>query len=312
MDLRLLEVFCRVFQARSFSRAARELALAQPTVSIHIRELEQSLGVTLFNRLGREIQPTEAGQVLYEHSKSILSLKSEVHERMANFLDRVEGDLPIAASSMPGEYLLPGLVAAFQEEHAGVRARLRISDTADALERLRQGDVQFAAVGGAPTSDDLVFAPFAIDALVLVVPKASPWTKRTVVSVRDLRGVPLLIREPGSGTRTVLEQALARRRFSLESFASVVEFDRTTAIKQAILSGHGVSFVSQLAVAAECASGTLRIVKVRELAPIPRTYFVATSRRRTLSPVARAFVEYLSADNPAAPGRRPAGTRRSH
>ena len=295
MDLRLLEIFCYVYREKSFSRAARHLGLTQPTVSAHIKDLEGTVGTPLFNRLGREIEPTDAGHFLYEQARSLPTLKRQVSERMARFLDRIQGELLVGASSVPGEYLLPALITSFQADHAEVRGRLRISDTAATIEALRHGDIQLGMVGGTVDGDDLVFEPFAGDELVLVVPAAPPWDERTEISASDLQGLPLLIREGGSGTRTVLERSLADHGLSLAELRVSTEFDSTTAIKQAIKGGHGVSFISRLAVGPELAVGTLRVVRVRELAAIHRTYYTVVSRRRVLSPLSQAFLSYLDA-----------------
>ena len=293
MDLRLFEVFCRVYRERSFSRAARELSLTQPTVSAHIRELEDELGTPLFNRLGREIQPTEAGRFLYEHAKSLLSLKRSLVEKMAVFLKRVEGVLTVGASSVPGEYLLPALMTGFHAQHPGVRARLRITDTAETIDDLRHGDIELGVVGGVQADEDLLFEPLASDSLVLIVPATAQWKNRTQLTLRELRQVPLLVREAGSGNRTDLERALKQRKMSLSDFDIAAELGSMGAIKQAVKEGHGVSFVSELAIGYERRAGDLQVARVRELGVIRRTYHSVVSRRRVLSPVTQAFLEYL-------------------
>ena len=293
MDLRLFELFCRVYKERSFSRAARELSLTQPTISAHIKELEDGLGTQLFNRVGREIQPTEAGHFLYEQAKSLLTLRRSLVEKMAVFLKRVEGVLTVGASSVPGEYLLPALMTSFHAQHPGVRSRLRITDTAETIDDLRHGDVELGVVGGTLPDDDLVFEPLASDTLVLIVPATQEWKNRTHFTLRELRRIPLLLREPGSGNRTDLERALAQRKMVLADFDIAAELGSMGAIKQAVKDGHGVSFVSELAIASERRAGDIQVARVRELGQIRRTYHTAFRRRRVLSPVTQAFLEYL-------------------
>jgi len=295
MDLQLLEVFCRVYKARSFSRAARELGLTQPTVSAHIKALEEDLGTQVFNRLGREIEPTQAGRLVYEQARSLLTLKRDLTSTIAQFLNRIEGELVVGASTVPGEYLLPGLLAGFHAAHPAVRARLRISDTAATIDHVRQGEIQFGMVGGVTADADLVFEPFARDSLVLAVPARSPWADRGEISIRQLQELPLLLREPGSGTRKVLEEALARRKVAASSLQIVAELGSTSAIKEGIKQGHGASFVSALAIVTERAAGLLRVVRVRAFGPLQRTYYTVLDRRRVLSPVYRSFKDYLAA-----------------
>jgi DNA-binding transcriptional LysR family regulator len=306
MDLRLLEIFCRVFKERSFSRAAVELGLTQPTVSVHIKDLEESLGTPLFNRLGREIEPTEAGKFLYEQARPLFALKRNLTEKLTSFLDRVEGLLVVGASSVPGEYLLPRIVTGFHALHPRVRVRLRISDSTKTTEDLRQGDIELGVVGAQVQYDDVAAELFAKDELVLVTPATAAWQKRSEISLRELQELPLVIREAGSGTRVSLERALAARKIKLSDLNVVAELGRTGAIKEAVKQGCGVSFVSRLALTSEIQDGTLRIARVPEFGILARTYDIVLSRRRVLSPVARAFLEYLRSSAVLAAGRAPA------
>jgi DNA-binding transcriptional LysR family regulator len=293
MNLRLLEIFCRVYKERSFSRAATELGLTQPTVSVHIKDLEDSLGTPVFNRLGREIEPTEAGRYLYEHARSLVTLKRNLTDKMTAFLNRVEGLLVVGASSVPGEFLLPGIMTAFHAEHPGVRVRLRISDTAETIEDLRHGDIEVGVVGAAQQDEDLLFESFASDELVLITPGGAAWRGRSEISLRELQELPLVLREPGSDTRNTLERALARARMQMDQLKVAAELGSTGAIKEAVKHGQCVSFVSRLTVGAELESGSLRIARIPELGSIERTYHVVFSRRRVLSPISRAFLDYV-------------------
>lgn len=307
MDLRLLEIFCHVYQERSFSRAAQSLGLTQPTVSAHVKEFEAAVGTPLLNRLGRDIEPTDAGRFVYEHAEPLLILKRNLADGLAQFLNRIEGDLLVGASSVPGEYLLPGIVSGFQTAHPGVRTLVRISGTATTTDHVRKGELQLGLVGAQIAHADLTFRRFASDTLVLVAAPTDLWADRAQVSLRELRTVPLFIREPGSGTRTALERALAARRLDLTGIRIVSEFGSATAIKHAVIQGHGAAFVSALSIASERAAGMLRVVRVPELDPIRRTYFTVVSRRRVQSPLTQAFLQYLDGrrEKTPSPERRP-------
>lgn len=293
MDFRLIEIFCRVYEERSFSRAARGLELTQPTVSTHVKELEESVGITLFNRLGRGIEPTEAGRFLYARAQPILDLTRAMSEQMAAFLNRVEGVLTIGASSVPGEYLLPGLVAGFHARHADVRVRLQISDTARTIDDVRRGQIELGVVGSTAADEDLAFEAFARDELVLALPAGAGWPRSPHLSMRQVRSLPMLVREPGSATRTEFERALAKRKLAPGDFNIAAELGSVGAIKEAVRAGHGVSFVSMVTVAADVAHGTLRIARLRELGPVRRSYYTVSSRRRVLAPATRAFLGYI-------------------
>jgi DNA-binding transcriptional LysR family regulator len=304
MDLRLLEVFCLVYKTRSFSRAAAELGLTQPTVSVHIKELETTLGTPLFNRLGH-IEPTAAGTYLYEQARPLFALKRNIAGKMAAFLDRVEGQLTVGASSLPGEHLLPSLMIAFHTEHPSVRVRLRITDSASTLDSLRQGDIELGVIGAVADYDDVVTEPFATDELVLITPAGGAWGRRDEIPLHELRKLPLIIREAGSGTRGSLGRALAAHRAQISELNVVAELGTTGAIKDAVKKGCGVSFVSRLAFSDEIDEGTLRIARVPELGTIQRRYDMVYSARRTLSPTAQAFLGYLRERATAAPALNP-------
>jgi DNA-binding transcriptional LysR family regulator len=300
MNLVQLEMFCTVLKERSFSRAAEVLGLTQPTVSIRIKEFEQSLGTPLFNRLGREIEPTDAGRFLYEQALPLLAQRKKLSEKMAAFLNRVEGPLTVGTSSALGEHLLPGILMAFQRQHPGVRIQLRFSgDSERTLAELHGGDIELGVVVSSPGRDDLIAEPFGTDELVLITPATSAWTSRATLSLAELRALPLIVLSTGSATRNSLEQALRSQRMQLTDLCVVAEFGRTGAIKEAVKQGFGVGFVSRTAVLSELEAGTLRNVTVPELGPIRRSFDIVHARLRELSPTARACLEHLRATAPA-------------
>lgn len=293
MDLRLLEIFCRVYQKRSFSRAAEEIGLTQPTVSVHIRDLEESLGTPVFNRLGREIEPTEAGDFLYAQAKPLIALKRKIIVKMTEYLDRVGGLLTIGASSVPGERLLPDLIVGFQQRYPSAKTRLRISDTAETIDEVRHGEIDLGVVGGKSLEKDLLFESFATDSLVLAVPSCGPWQGCAELTLADLRKVPLLVRESGSGTRAALENALSTKGVKLADLHVLAEIGSASAIRQAMKRGCGAAFVSRASIDDEVESGDLHVVRIQGLDRVERTYYTVFHRKRVLTPLARAFLECL-------------------
>jgi DNA-binding transcriptional LysR family regulator len=300
MDLIQLEIFCSVFKERSFSRAAEALGLAQPTISIRIKEFEAALGTPLFNRLGREIQPTDAGKFLYEQALPLLAQRRALEEKMVSFLDRVEGPLIVGTSSAPGEHLLPGIMMSFQANHPGVHVKLRFaSDSSSTLEDLRRGDIDIGIVSAEVSRDEVVSEPFDNDELVLITPPADKWKHRATLTLSELKSLPLIVLDTRSATRATLEQALAGTRMHLSDLKVVAELGRTGAIKEAVKLGYGVAFVSRRAVTAELEARTLRIAQVPELGTITRAFYIVHDRRRELSPTARAFLAHLRQAAPA-------------
>jgi DNA-binding transcriptional LysR family regulator len=291
MDLRLLEIFCAVYEERGFSKAAARLHLTQPTVSGHIKVLEEYFGTPLFDRLGREIQPTRAGELLYEHGQHILTIKKTIREGMSKFLNRLEGKLHLGASTIPGEYLLPPIIGSFHKAYPNVAVAVTISDTQRVIRDVEQGRVELGFVGARTEDGNLSFKKFASDQLVLIAPTSKPWAEVKSISLGDLTKLPMLIRESGSGTRTVLERKLAELGCSLSDFNIVAQLGSTTAIKQAVHADVGVSFISKVAVRHETHCRLVKEVRVRELKTIERDFFVVRNKKRTSSPVCEAFLE---------------------
>jgi DNA-binding transcriptional LysR family regulator len=299
MDLIQLEIFCAVFKERSFSRAAETLGLAQPTVSIRIKEFEEQLGTVLFNRLGRDIEPTDAGKFLQEQALPLLAQRRRLSERMTAFLDRVGGPLVIGTSAAAGEHLLPGIMMAFQVQHPDVHLKLRFfGDSNKTLEDLRSGDIDIGLIVATKGREDVMAEPFDKDELVLITPATQPWQALSTLSLSDLKTHPMIVLETGSAIRAALEQALAGTKTRLADLNIVGEFGRTGAIKAAVKDGYGVAFVSRRAVASELATGVLHSVMVPQLGTMTLSFNIVYERRRELSPTARAFLEHLRRSAP--------------
>lgn len=295
MDLRLLEIFCAVYEEGGISKAAERLHLTQPTVSGHIKTLEEYFGTPLFDRLGRGIQPTRAGDLLYEYGRRIVEIKKNIAEGMGKFLNRLAGRIVIGASTIPGEYLLPPLVGRFHRAHPQVEISLMISDTAQVIHQVTRGHVDVGCVGAQWDSSDLEFTRFASDRLILIAPSAKRWEKVRYVSLEELVRLPLVLREPGSGTRAVFQRALREHGYHLEDFHIVAQLGSTTAIKQAVMAGLGLSVISHRAVRHELRCRLLRSIPIRDLPSLRRDFFFVRDPRRTLSPLGEMFLEFALA-----------------
>lgn len=293
LDLHRLDVFRHVYEARSFSAAARRLELSQPTVSVHVKALEDALGVVLFNRLGREVEPTDAADLVYQRAVAMLELRQGLLEQMQGFRQRLEGDLEVGASTIPGEYLLAPTLVAFRRTHPGVTVRVHIRDTGEIIEEVAGGQVQLGFVGGRRREGELEYRVVARDRLVCVAPPESPWARRGRVHLEDLAAAPLLLREEGSGTRMGLEQALEEHGLGLGGFTIAAELGSTAAIKEAVREGLGVSFISDRAVRSEQRARLVEVVTVEDLPPVERDFYLVWDPRRAPSPLAEAMLEQL-------------------
>jgi DNA-binding transcriptional LysR family regulator len=292
MDLRQLEVFVGVYELRSFSRAASALHLTQSTVSEHVRLLEEELGTRLFDRLSRETVPTRAGELLYGYARQMLVLRTEARQALDQFLGQITGTLLVGASTIPGEYVLPALIGRFREQHPRVGITLQIADSRGIAQAVLEGQVDLGVVGADPGNRVLETRTLMPDELVLVVPPGHPWGDRREAMLDELRTEPLIVREPGSGSRYALERALETSGRSLADLRVVAEMGSTSAIKQAVKAGVGMSIMSARAVEDECRHGLLGCVKLKDLA-VTRQFYVVVHGSRSRSPLCHAFLEFL-------------------
>ncbi len=295
MDLRQLEVFAQVFETRSFSRAADALRLTQSTVSEHVRLLEDEIGARLFDRLGRETVPTRAGELLCGYARRILALRTEARQALDQFLGQVTGVLVVGASTIPGEYVLPPLIGRFREKFPQVSIALKISDTRAIIQTVLDGQAEVGVVGANPGNRGLNARELMPDELVVVVPPGHPWFGRRQVTLSDLQSEPMIVREPGSGSRQALEHALEDAGTGLGGLRIIAEMGSTGAIKQAVKSGVGVSIISKRAVEEECRHGLLWCVKLKDLR-FTRHFYVVTHASRSRSPLCQAFLDFLAAE----------------
>jgi DNA-binding transcriptional LysR family regulator len=297
MDLRRLEIFAKVAELGSFSRAAEALFLTQPTISEHVRALEDELGVQLLDRLGRGATPTRAGQLLLGYARRMLALSREAHQALERFQGRMSGELVVGGSTIPGEYVLPALIGQFKAKYPDISISLLIGSTRQVSDWLDEGRVEVGIVGARPASRTLEAKELMADELVVVVPSTHPWATRRATTLADLQKESMVVRERGSGSREAVEHALHEAGVSLTELRVVGEMGSTQAVKQAVRAGVGIALISRRAVEDECRAGLLACVKVKDL-KIARAFHLVTHRDRTRSPLAQAFVEFIESQPP--------------
>jgi DNA-binding transcriptional LysR family regulator len=301
-ELPHLATFARAAERGSFTDAAADLGVTQAAVSQRIAALEQELRVSLFDRRAGRIALTDAGERLYGFARRILDLHGQAREGVSGVHPGVAGDLPIAASSVPGECYLPALLSAFRERFPGVHVRATVGDSRSVMKEVARGEATLGLVGQKPEKASLDSQPIGTDTLVLILAPDHPWAARKGVSLRALAAEPLILREPGSGTRCALRKGLERAGASLDAMNVTLEMGSNAAIKDAVRRGLGVSFMSRSTVARELAAGELKAVPVRGLV-LTRYLYAVSHRRRPLSPAASAFLHFLKA-HPLKPDRR--------
>jgi len=298
MDLRRLEIFVKVAELGSFSRAAEALYLTQPTVSEHIRGLEDELGIQLLDRLGRGTIATRAGLLYLGYAQRLLALSREARQAIDQFQGRMSGQLVVGGSTIPGEYLLPALIGQFREKYPEISVSLLIGSSRQVTEWVEDGKVETAVVGARPATRQLEARELTADELVVIVPAGHPWSARVTVTRAELEAEPMILRERGSGSRDALERALADVGLELSALRIVGEFGSTQAVKQAVRAGVGISLMSRRAVLDECQAGFVSCVTVEGFT-VSRSFYLVVHRDRSRSPLALAFLEFLKSQFPA-------------
>jgi len=295
MDIHHLSIFVAVYRQRSFSRAAQQINLSQPTLTEHIKNLEAEIGRRLFDRAGRKIFPTPEADLLYEQAVNVLDAMQKLYDGIAAKQQTLIGPIRVGASTIPGTYLLPVAAAAFRRRQPEVSFEIVSADSKEICDRVISHDLMMGAVGALPDDDRLDSTPLFRDRLVLAA-RPDLWPKETM-TLRELAGVPMILREEGSGTRRTFERFLQERDFDPRAFSVTATVGSTEAVRAALLAGLGFSVISNLAVAEEIERGRLKEITLKGIR-MARFFHLVTHRRRTLPLRYQAFREFLSAWKP--------------
>jgi DNA-binding transcriptional LysR family regulator len=296
MTLRQLEVFLAVARAKSFRRAAEGLALSQPALSQHIKELEEELGASLFDRLGRSVRQTEAGQLLEAHAQRLFATVEEARAAIGELRGLRRGHLHLGGSTTPGIYLLPVIIGKFHARYPDIDVSLAIANTREIEREIQSAGLDLGIVGGhiAGHRETCVEADID-DELVLIVPPSHRLFGRREVPPTELVRERLLMREPGSATRQVMEALLRKAGIELNA---AMELGHTEAIKQGVMAGLGVAILSIHTVGTERRAGRLGVVRLKGL-PLRRHFHVIRHEAKRISPAARAFIDLLQSETRA-------------
>jgi DNA-binding transcriptional LysR family regulator len=298
MDTRQLAAFCAVVERKSFSQAAERLGVTQPAVSLQIRSLEQRLGRRLLDRSGRRVEPTEAGLRLYASAQRLLQLEEQLLEEIASDDEGVvDGTLELGASTGPGGSVVPVLLCDFQARYPDVHVRLTVSDTQTIVDQVADRALELGVVGAGRRHRGVAFEPFFRDEVVLAVPAAHPFAGKTV-SLEQLRGEPLIVMQEGAGVRQVIEDELRKAGTRLRDLDVHLELGLQESVRSAVLAGHGITFISRLAIESDLATGVLATARVRGLDPV-REIMLARASGRSETRAARAFVQFAREQLPA-------------
>jgi DNA-binding transcriptional LysR family regulator len=292
--LRQLKIFESVARLLSYSRAAEELHLTQPAVSTQIRKLKAHAGLPLFEQLGKKVFLTAAGEELLHHSRLIIRQFEEAEDAMAHFKGVAGGRLDVAVISA-GDYFLPGLLVDFARRHEGVKINLAVLNRADLLTHLGDNLTDLAVMVRPPEGGDTVAEPIAPHPYVIVAPPAHPLAGERAIPLARLAREPFIVREAGSDTRVSMAEAFGRH-MNLLNIA--LEVRSTETIKQAVLAGMGLAFLSIHTVARELRERELVALEASGF-PFVLHWHLVTRRHKRLPPVARAFRDHLMSEGAA-------------
>ncbi|HYC35225.1 MAG TPA: LysR family transcriptional regulator [Usitatibacter sp.] len=304
--LRQLRVFATAARHLSFARAAAELHLTAPAVSLQIAELERHAGLPLFERLGRRVYLTPAGEAMQRSSAAVLAQLRALEDELAA-LKGIDGGLLDVGVISAGDYFFPALLATFCARHKGVRVALSVCNREELLHRLDRNQVALAIMGKPPEDSDFDAVPFAQHPVVLIASRAHPLARKRRLSLATVAREGFIAREQGSLTREIMDETLRRARLKPEV---AIEVSSNETIKQAVAAGFGVAFASAHAIGLEVESGRLAVLDVAGF-PVRRQWYVVHRRGKQLPAVARAFASYLQEEGePGIERQTPASLRR--
>lgn len=288
LTLKQLRIFEAAARHLHFGRAAREMNLTQPAVSIQLKQLESLVGLPLFEQVGRRMHLTRAGEELLRHARVVLQQLREAQTAIETIKGIGGGELHIAVTST-AKYFAPKVLAEFRRLHPEVRVRLAVSNREAVVRELTENTADLALMGRAPGGLNTFAKPFAHHPLAIIAAPEHPFADRRRVSLGQLAAETFLIRERGSGTRTAME-----RFFASQGFVPIdtLEMSSNETIKQAVMAGMGISFLSLHTVGLEVATERLVVLRVAGT-PVMREWYVVHRERKRLSPAALAFKDFL-------------------
>ena len=291
MDTDYLRTFLEIVRRGSFSSAAAALGITQPAVSQQVRRLERDLGVRLLERGGGRLRLTPEGERFFGHSRQVVAREDELLEGLSELAGEVRGHLTIAASTVPGEFLVPGLLAEFKRRHSQVDATVTIGDTDAIVEQTVRGDCDVGFIGARAHRGRLPHIGFVHDRVVLIAATGHPFSQRPSVALEELVGQPLVTREPGSGTMANVRRQLQTAGLGPDVWASTTVLGSTQAVISGVQAGLGIAFVSAFAAATPVHAQTLTALSVDQV-DLKRELFIVHPEGGLSTRLGREFVEF--------------------
>lgn len=292
MNLAWLQTFILIVEKGSLTKAARSLHLTQPAVSKQLNSLEKYYGVPLLYRTSRHLELTDAGKLVYDYSKKILTAVRTSLADVQALDEDLRGELCLGASTIPGEYLLPAALGRFQELHPQVKVRLEIADSTGVGQLILDNEVEAGVIGVDLQHPNLRQEMLFQDELVVITPYQHHLASKKLITLKDYLSEPLIVREEGSGTRLVIEERLKEMGINPDQLDLRLELGSTEAVINAVAAGLGISLVSHFAVGNRIQTGELAVLHIKDLS-LKRGIYFATRQDKVVSPLIEAFEQFL-------------------
>lgn len=288
-------VFLAVAENLSFSKAAEELFISQPAVTNHIKELESKLNVTLFERKGNKIYLTDAGKLTFNRLKPIKQLYRELESDLERLNDAFKGILRIGASSTISQYLIPKVIAAFYKRYPKIEFFLLNGNSLEMEQKLLENEIDLALVENETSQTNIKYIDFLNDEIVAVTGSNSVYSKRKLISVADFQQIPIVLREKGSGTLQVIQNALTKQNISFDKLNILIHLGSTEAIKNFLLDFDGIALVSEKSIEKELRLKEIVKISIKNIS-LSRKFRIAL-RQGNQTSTAKQFIEFLSQYN---------------
>ncbi|WP_071396208.1 selenium metabolism-associated LysR family transcriptional regulator [Bacillus tuaregi] len=288
MDLHQLYIFTKVVEHRSFSKAAEHVFLSQSTVSSHIHSLEKMFNVTLFDRVGRESVLTPHGEKLYEWALKLLELKDQALLDLSQDMTELKGNIRIAASSVPGQFLIPKMVKQFRRDYQHIVFHINQSTSKNAAEKVINGSVDFGIIGEKYEHDRLRYIPLLKEKLVLISSAGMDFS--SPVNIHELVKYPFVMRHSDSGTNALLERFLKENGITHDQLNIIAYTDSSQSLMQFVKEGIGISIMSEIAAREYSGSERIRLYDIEDFYH-ERFFYLVYNINRTQSVASNKFIE---------------------
>ena len=293
ITIQQMESLIYLVEEGSFSRAAKRVFLTQPSLTKHIKNLEEAVNARIVNRENMGISLTPEGKILYDYSRRILKLRNEAKEKILREKENESGNIFISASTIPATYILPYLLNEFKKLFPDIRAYIQANDSEETLGMVLNNQSEIGFIGKNTLNKRLNVKPLWKDEIVLAVPGDHPWRKKDYVTLNEVSKEPFIIREVGSGTREILEEYLLKNTDkSLSKFNIACEMGSSEAVKEAIIAGLGISILSIHAIKRELKQGILINIPIKDC-DIQRYFYLIYKRQFSLMQYHKLFLKFV-------------------